>query len=193
MFDDLKDCLWLGCSDIPGAGDGAISPLFNILYHDNIANLVALSDINCLSAMQYAVDLCRVETIVIRGHYGCRGVATAVAERHFDFLSNWLNPVVRSADKYKFLLDGIADTSDRLDALCELNVIEQVAAASRTTVVREAWESGQILSVRGLILDGNNGFLEDFQLSMSKIESPMADYTAAIVSWAQRWNNSPRD
>ncbi|MFN0279386.1 MAG: carbonic anhydrase [Pyrinomonadaceae bacterium] len=188
MFDDIKDCLWIGCSDIPGAGDDAISPLSNILYHDNIANLVAVSDINCLSVIQYAVDLCRVETIVICGHYGCRGVATAVANRHFDFLSNWLNPVVGTAAKYSFVLDSISDTSDRLDALCELNVIEQVAAASRTTVVRDAWESGQILSVRGLILDETSGFLEDLQLSMSKIESPSAEYTAAIVSWAKRWN-----
>lgn len=188
MFDDIKDCLWISCSDIPRAGDDAISPLLKILYHDNIANLVAVSDINCLSAMQYAVDLCRVESIVICGHYGCRGVATAVTDRHFEFLSNWLNPVVGTAAKYRFLLDGIADTSDRLDALCELNVIEQVAAASRTTAVRDTWESGQNLSVHGLILDRHNRFIEDFHLSISEIDLPVAEHTAAIVALANRWN-----
>ncbi|MEQ1924069.1 MAG: carbonic anhydrase [Pyrinomonadaceae bacterium] len=187
MFDDIKNCLWIGCSDIPGAGDVAIPSLPKIIFHDNIANLVAVSDFNCLSAMQYAVDLCRVETIVICGHYGCRGVATAVADRHFDFLSNWLNPVVGVAAKYRFLLDRIADTSDRLDALCELNVIEQVAAASRTTAVRDTWESGQSLAVRGLIYNRHNRLVEDFQVSVSEIDSA-TEHKAAIATLAKRWN-----
>jgi len=187
MFDDIKDCLWIGCSDLPRTGGGGLSPPPRIIFHDNIANLVAAGDINCLSAMQYAVERCRVKTIVVCGHYGCRGVATALENRKFDFLSNWLNPVVRAAAKYKFLLDGIADTSDRLDALCELNVIEQVAAASRTTAVRDAWESGQSLAVRGLIYNRHNSLVEDFQVSVSEIDSA-TEHKAAIATLAKRWN-----
>jgi len=180
-------CFWIGCSDYPAASEIEGESASTIIFHDNIANLVPSTDINCLSAMHYAVESCCVKNIVICGHYGCRGVAAAVGNHKFDFLSNWLNPVVRAAAKYRFLLDGIADTSDRLDALCELNVIEQVAAASRTTAVRDAWESGQSLAVRGLIYDRHNRLVEDFQVRVSEIDSA-TEHEAAIATLAKRWN-----
>lgn len=103
MFDDIRNCLWIGCSDHPAACEIAGVPAQITVFHDNIANLIAATDINCLSAMQFAVEVCGVSSIVVCGHHGCRGVTTAIEDRRFDVLSNWLRPVVRLADKYKFL------------------------------------------------------------------------------------------
>ena len=187
MFDDIRDCLWIGCSDYPGVGDGAISPSPNIIFHDNIANLVTATDFNCLSAMQFAVEVYRVSIIVVCGHYGCRGVTTAIADRRFDVLSNWLRPVVRLADKYKFLIERIAEASDRLDALCELNVIDQVAAACSTTVVQKTWASGQNLSVHGLIYDRRTVLLADFHVCISGNDELSTEHAAAIAAFVRRW------
>lgn len=131
-------CFSIGCSDYPAASEIEGESASTIIFHDNIANLVPATDINCLSAMHYAVESCGVKNIVVCGHHGCRGVKAAIENPRLDVLSSWLRPVVRMADKYEFLLEHIADASNRVDSLCELNVIEQVAAASRATVVQEA-------------------------------------------------------
>lgn len=185
MFDDNRDCLWIGCSDNPGAG--AISPSPKMIFHDNIANLVAASDINCLSATQIAVEVYGVSSIVVCGHHGCRGVTTAIEDRRFDFLSNWLRPVVRLADKYKFLVERIVEAPDRLDALCELNVIEQVAAACSTTIVQETWASGQTLSVHGLIYDRRTVLRPDFHLCISGNDELSTEHAVAIAAFVRRW------
>ena len=125
----------------------------DILTHNNLANLINSTDMNCISAMQYAVEVLQVENIVICGHYGCKGVTTAIEGCGLDFLGNWLSPVVRIADKYKSLLDNISDKSMRIDVLCKLNVIEQVLNTCRTSVVKEAWLRGQKLTVSGIIYD----------------------------------------
>jgi carbonic anhydrase len=112
----------VGCSDYSANEIESIAPLV-IIFHDNIANLVHATDINCLMAIQYAVEVCRVQSIVVRGHHGCRGVGAAIENRGLDILSNWLRPVARLAAKYESLLEQITEASDRRDALCELNVI----------------------------------------------------------------------
>ena len=125
----------------------------DILIHNNLANLINSTDMNCISAMQYAVEILHFENIFICGHYGCRGVTTAIEGCRLDFLGNWFSPVVRIADKYKYLLDNIIDKSKRIDVLCKLNVIEQVLNTCRTSVVQEAWLRGQNLTVSGIIYD----------------------------------------
>jgi len=133
----------------------------DIVIHNNLANLVISTDMNCSSAMQYAVEILQVENILICGHYGCKGVTTAIEGCRHDFLGNWLRPVVRIADKYKYLLDDVIEKSERLDVLCKLNVIEQVLNTCRAPVVQDAWLLGQNLTVRGIIYDQRNGSFTD--------------------------------
>ena len=177
----------VGCSDYSADEIESVAPPV-IIFHDNIANLVVATDINCLTAMQYAVEVCRVQSIIIRGHHGCRGVAAAIENRGLNILSNWLRPVARLADKYESLLKQITDASDRLDALCELNVIEQVQAACRATVVQSAWKNNRKLSVNGLLDDRQTRLLENFQIRVSENDSLAAAYSAAIDDFAGRWN-----
>ncbi len=185
------DCFLIGCSDYPAAGEIALESSFAaFVYHDNIANLVAPTDFNCLSAMQFAVEVCRVKNIVVGGHYGCRGVRAATENHRHDILSHWLSPVVRLRDRYQFLLGHIA-AADRLDALCELNVIEQVAAASRTTVVRDAWAAGRELTVSGLVGDRRNIPLADFQIRVGAGDSVREKCAAAIADFERRWKLRP--
>lgn len=177
----------VGCSDYSAGEIESVAPPA-IIFHDNIANLIAATDINCLTAMQYAVEVCRVQSIVVRGHHGCRGVAAAIENRGLDILSNWLRPVARLAAEYESLLEQINKASDRRDALCELNVIEQVHAACRSTVTQTAWKNGRELSVNGLIDDRQNRLLENFQIRVSGNDSLDAAYSAAIADFAARWN-----
>ena len=186
------DCFLIGCSDYPAASEIALESSFAaFVYHDNIANLVAPTDFNCLSAMQFAVEVCRVKNIVVGGHHGCRGVRAATENRRHDILSHWLSPVVRLRDRYRFLLGRIADASDRLDALCELNVIEQVAAASRATVVRDAWAAGRELIVSGLVSDRRNIPLADFQICVGAGDSVQEKCAVAIADFERRWKLRP--
>lgn len=182
MFDDIKDCLWIGCSDYPE--EVAISP--KMIFHDNIANLVAAGDINCLSATQFAVEVCGVNTIVVCGHHGCWGVKAAIENPRLDVLSSWLRPVVRMADKYQSLLEHITEASNLIDALCELNVIEQVAAACRTKVVQDAWKNGRELSVRGLLYDRQNFLLTNLPVHISGNDALLTEHESAIAAFARR-------
>lgn len=177
----------VGCSDYSVGEIESVAPSA-IIFHDNIANLVIATDINCLTAMQYAVEVCRAQGIIIRGHHGCRGVAAAIENRGLNVLSNWLRFVARLANKYESLLEQITDASDRRDALCELNVIEQVHAACRATVVQAAWENNRKLSVSGLIDDRQNRLLENFQIRVGGNDSLVAAYSATIADFAARWN-----
>ena len=147
-------CFYVGCSEVdltPSEIESGAAQ--DLVIHNNLANLINSTDMNCISAMQYAVEILHFENIFICGHYGCRGVTTAIEGCRLDFLGNWFSPVVRIADKYKYLLDNIIDKSKRIDVLCKLNVIEQVLNTCRTSVVQEAWLRGQNLTVSGIIYD----------------------------------------
>ncbi len=177
---------FVGCSDYPAEEIERASPAVTI-FHNNIANLVAATDINCLLAMQYAVEVCRVENIVVVGHHGCRGVKAAIENIESCVLNSWLRPVMRLAGKYKILLEQIGDASDRLDALCELNVIEQLQAACSSTVVQAAWSKDRELLVSGLIYDRQNRLLESFYVHINGRDSLAAQYAAAIADFKRRW------
>ena len=154
----------------------------DILIHNNLANLINSTDMSCISAMEYAVEVLQVENIVICGHYGCKGVTTAVEGCGLDFLGNWLRPLVRIADRHKYLLDNIIDKSRRIDVLCKLNVIEQVLNTCRTSVVQEAWLRGQNLTVSGIIYDHKKNVFFHSLHPVSSNESIRKAYDESLVA-----------
>jgi carbonic anhydrase len=177
--------LWIGCSDsrVPatqlvglGAGD--------LFVHRNVANLVIHTDFNCLSVLQYAVDVLKVEHVIVCGHHGCGGVQAALHDHHFGLLDNWLRHVQDTVHHHASLLSKIADETERVNKLCELNVIEQVLNVSRTTIVETAWERGQELTVHGLIFGIKDGLLRDLGIRVANEDELTAAYESAIQTQA---------
>jgi carbonic anhydrase len=168
--------LWIGCSDsrVPATQLAGLAP-GEMFVHRNVANLVVHTDLNCLSVMQYAVEVLRVRHVIVCGHYGCGGVQAALEGASFGLIDNWLRHVQDVAAKHAAALEGAADTSARLRLLCELNVVEQVANVCRTTVVQTAWERGQELAVHGWVYGLDDGLLRDLDVC---ITCP-ADFDAA--------------
>ena len=167
--------LWIGCSDSRVPANQIVGLETGELFvHRNIANLVVHTDLNCLSVMQYAIDVLKVEHIIVCGHYGCGGVKTAMEEQDLGLIDSWLMYIQDVGYKYRKQLKAIDDPQLRFDRLCELNVIDQVHNACRTALVRDAWRRGQILSVHGLIYSLQDGRLRDMGLSItssSELES----------------------
>ena len=152
------DYLWIGCSDsrVPANEICGLLP-GEIFVHRNVANIVVHSDLNCLSVMQYAVDVLRVKHIIVVGHYGCGGVRAALENKKFGLIDNWLRHVQDVSMKYTDHLACYPDDSARVDRLCELNVIAQVLHAAETTVVQNAWERGQDLAIHGWVYGLKDG------------------------------------
>ena len=140
--------LWIGCADSRVPANEIVGLLPGELFvHRNVANVVVHSDLNCLSVMQFAVDVLKVEHIIVCGHYGCSGVSAALEQRRVGLADNWLHHVQDVHYKHEARVATVADTARRLDHLCELNVIEQVANVCQTTIVGDAWDRRQPLSV----------------------------------------------
>jgi carbonic anhydrase len=135
--------------------------------HRNVANVVAHTDLNCLSVIQYAVDVLRVKHIIVCGHYGCGGVNAAMNNSKLGLIDNWLRHIQDVAEKYESLLRGIEDKNARFEKLCELNVIEQSINVCQTTVVQSAWEEGLEFTVHGLIYSLKDGLLRDLNIGIS--------------------------
>jgi len=133
-----------------------------MFVHRNVANVVVHADLNCLSAIQFAVDVLRVGHVIVCGHYGCGGVLSALRDEKLGLVDNWLRHVQDVRRKHQAELDAMKDEADRHNRLCELNVIEQVINVSQTTVVRDAWARGQALAVHGWVYDIRDGLLRDF-------------------------------
>jgi carbonic anhydrase len=162
------DYLWIGCSDsrVPANQILDLKP-GDVFVHRNIANLVVHTDLNCLSVIQYAVDVLRVRHVIVCGHYGCGGVATALAGERHGLIDNWLRHVADVAEKHAAELDELSGER-RLARLCELNVREQVANVCDTTIVQDAWARGSDLTVHGLVYDVGDGLLRDLGVSRSR-------------------------
>jgi carbonic anhydrase len=160
--------LWIGCSDsrVPVNHIVGLQP-GDIFVHRNVANVVVHTDLNCLSAIQFAVDVLRIGHIIICGHYGCGGVLAALRDAKLGLIDNWLRHVQHVARKHRAELEGLATEEQRHHRLCELNVIEQVFHACQTTVVRSAWERGQSLAVHGWIYGLDDGLLRDLNMCIS--------------------------
>ena len=153
--------LWIGCADsrVPANQIVDLAP-GEIFVHRNIANLVVHTDLNCLSVIQYAVEVLRVKHIIVCGHYDCGGVAAALDDHEHGLIDNWLRHIEDVRNNYEEQLEGL-DREEKVNTLCELNIKEQVKNVCRTTIVQNAWKSGQDLSVHGWIYNIENGILED--------------------------------
>jgi carbonic anhydrase len=173
--------LWIGCSDsrVPATQLVGMAP-GEMFVHRNVANVVVHTDFNCLSVMQYAVDVLKVDHIIVCGHHGCGGVKAAMENSQLGLIDNWLRHVQDVLLEHKDLLAKIEDTDQRLDRLCELNVIEQVLNVGRTTIVQGAWQRGQELVVHGWIYGLEDGRLRDLGVSIDKAEGLTAVYRNAI-------------
>ncbi len=154
--------LWIGCADSRVPANQIVGLLPGELFvHRNVANVVVHSDLNCLSVMQFAVDVLRVEHIIVCGHYGCSGVSAALENRRVGLADNWLRHVQDVHHKHQTRVAAVTDAARRVDHLCELNVIEQVANVCQTTIVGDAWDRGQPLSVHGWVYGLDDGLVRD--------------------------------
>jgi len=172
--------LWIGCSDSRVPANEIVDLLpGEIFVHRNVANVVTHTDLNCLSVIQFAVDVLNVKHIIVVGHYGCGGVGAALRGDRIGLADNWLRHVqdVRQKHEARLMLD---DISQRADRLCELNVIEQAANVCQTTIVRDAWERGQPLQVHGWVYGLKDGLVRDTNFSVDKPEDAVTSYESAL-------------
>ena len=160
--------LWIGCSDsrVPANELLGMAP-GELFVHRNIANVVVHSDLNCLSVLQFAIDVLKVKHVIICGHYGCSGVHAAMVNTRVGLADNWLRHVQDVSQKHEKYLGEAMPTRERANRLCELNVVEQVVNTSQTTVVQDAWERGQQLTIHGWIYGVHDGLLRDLGMSVS--------------------------
>jgi carbonic anhydrase len=173
--------LWIGCSDSRVPANQIVGLLPGELFvHRNMANLVVHTDLNCLSVIQFAVDMLKVRHIIVCGHYGCSGVEAAAREDRLGLSDNWLRHVQDVRQKHQKYLAGGAGESAATDRLVELNVIEQVANVCQTTIARDAWERGQELAVHGWIYGIQDGLLRDLKITVTNLHETTAVYEAAI-------------
>ena len=171
--------LWIGCSDsrVPATQLAGMVP-GELFVHRNVANVVVHTDFNCLSVMQYAVDVLRVEHIIVCGHHGCGGVKAAMDNLQLGLIDNWLRHVQDVMHKHQELSN--LDEQKRFERLCGLNVIEQVLNVGRTTIVQSAWQRGQELAVHGWIYGIEDGLLRDLGVSIDNAEELDSAYRSAI-------------
>jgi carbonic anhydrase len=162
--------LWIGCADSRVPANEIVGLLPGEMFvHRNIANVVVHADLNCLSVLQFAVDVLKVQHVIVCGHYGCGGVGAALRDDRLGLVDNWLRHVQDVRWKHQQELERITGESERHNRLCELNVIEQVVNVSQTTIVRDAWARGQQLEVHGWIYDLRDGLLRDLKVSTSHL------------------------
>jgi len=180
------DYLWIGCSDSRVPANEIVNLLPGEMFvHRNVANVVVYTDLNCLSVMQYAVDVLKVRHIIVCGHYGCGGVGAALRGQRAGLVDNWLRHVQDIREKHAPLVASALE-EQRWDLLCELNVIEQAANVCQTTVVQDAWERGQPLTVHGWIYGLRDGLLHDLGVCASAENELTADYRAALAGLSER-------
>jgi carbonic anhydrase len=179
--------LWIGCSDsrVPANQITGLSP-GEVFVHRNVANVVVHADLNCLATIQFAVDMLKVEHIIVCGHYGCSGVQAALEGRRVGLADNWLRHVGDVANKHARALQAV-DAGRRHDLLCDLNVIEQVENVCQTTVVQDAWDRGQSLTVHGWLYGLSDGRLHDLELAIGHSDELRERYPLALEQAGARW------
>ena len=154
--------LWIGCSDSRVPANEIVGLLPGELFvHRNVANLVVHTDLNCLSVIQYAVDVLKVQHIIVCGHYGCGGVRAVVKKRELGLVNNWLRHLVDVNEKFSPLLDTLKNDEERAHRLCELNITEQVRNVCQSTIVQTAWKAKQKLTIHGWVYGLQDGLLRD--------------------------------
>jgi carbonic anhydrase len=172
--------LWIGCSDsrVPASEIVGLRP-GELFVHRNVANVVSQTDLNCLAVLQYAIEVLRIEHVIVCGHYGCGGVRAVLAGDQSGVVDEWLRPIHDIRDAHRPALDGLAQEGDRVDRLCELNVREQVWQVGRTVALRDAWRRGQRITIHGWIYGLNDGRLRDLECS---IDSPEGVEARAVTA-----------
>ncbi len=176
------DYLWIGCSDsrVPANQIVGLDP-GELFVHRNIANLVVHTDFNCLSVMQYAVDVLEVKHIIVCGHYNCGGVKAAMLNQlGLGLANNWLRHIQDVQQKHTSIINHIKDVEQRCNRLCELNVIEQVVNVCRTTVVQDAWERGLDLTIHGWVYGLSDGRLRDLAMCITKLKEVEKRYASTL-------------
>ncbi len=178
--------LWIGCADsrVPANQIVGLLP-GQIFVHRNVANVVVHTDLNCLSVVQFAVDVLKVKHIIVCGHYGCGGVRAALRGDQLGLIDNWLRHIVDVREKHRAGIAAIAEEAHRWDRLCELNVIEQVVNVCQTTIVRDAWALGQELSVHGWIYAVGDGLLRDLKMCVTGRDALAQRYEEALAHGRQ--------
>ena len=174
--------LWIGCSDSRVPANDLVDLLPGELFvHRNVANVVVHTDLNCLSVIQYAVDLLRVQHIIVVGHSGCGGVKAAMNNLRVGLADNWIRHVQDVRDRHAAWLATL-DTAQRLDALCELNVLEQALNVCQTTIVQDAWQRGQTVVVHGWVYGLHDGLLADLAMTVTGVPDIPAAYESALAA-----------
>ena len=178
--------MWIGCSDsrVPANQITGLDP-GEVFVHRNVANVVVPTDLNCLSTVQFAVDVLRIEHLMVVGHYGCGGVAAALRDKRVGLADNWLRHIKDVRDRHIGLLAALPE-AQRLDALCELNVIEQVMNVVQTTVVQDAWERGQAVTLHGWVYGLKDGLLQDLHMTVRANTDVDKAYREAIAEVGMR-------
>jgi carbonic anhydrase len=179
--------LWIGCADSRVPANDLVGLLPGELFvHRNVANVVVHSDLNCLSVIQFATDLLKVKHIIIVGHSGCGGVAAALHDTRIGLADNWIRHVQDVRNRHQAWLETI-DESQRVNALCELNVVEQALNACQTTIVQDAWHRNQELVIHGWVYGLHNGLLQDLHMTVTSAEETVPAYEKAIASVRSRY------
>ncbi|HEX8747093.1 MAG TPA: carbonate dehydratase [Pyrinomonadaceae bacterium] len=175
--------LWIGCADsrVPANEITGLLP-GEMFVHRNVANVVVHTDLNCLSVIQYAVEVLQVKHIIVCGHYGCGGVLAAMENKRHGLIDNWLRHIQDVAQKHKGQLEELNDITQKFKRLCELNVIEQVSNVCQTTIVENAWEQGQDLSVHGWVYGLETGLLHDLNICITSQDELKTHYLTSITS-----------
>ncbi len=179
----VPEYLWIGCSDsrVPANQITGLAP-GEVFVHRNVANIVVHADLNCLSVLQYAVDVLKVKHVIVCGHYGCGGVTAAHDNLKLGLIDNWLRHVQDVGQKHRDALNVIQTRELRIARLCELNVIEQAVNVAQTTVVQDAWARGQELTVHGWAYDLKDGVIRDLKMSMEAPGDLEDCYATALAS-----------
>lgn len=173
--------LWIGCADSRVPANEIVGLLPGEMFvHRNVANMVVHTDLNCLSVMQYAVDVLKVKDIIVVGHYGCGGVRAAFQKKRLGLIDNWLRHLQDVHAKHADSLKSLKDLSAQLDRLCELNVLEQVANVCQTSIVLDAWERSQPLTVHGWVYGLHDGLLRDLGMTVSNAKESAPAYAKAL-------------
>jgi carbonic anhydrase len=185
--------MWIGCADsrVPANEITGLDP-GEVFVHRNVANVVVHSDLNCLSVIQFAIDLLQVKHIIVVGHYGCSGVRAALEDRRIGIADIWLRHVHDVRRKHQVFIESLPDDETRLRALCELNVLEQALNVCETTVVGDAWSRGQTVVVHGWIYGLHNGLLEDLRMTVHEPGSVGAAYGLALGALKDRYTGRRR-
>lgn len=179
------DYLWIGCADSRVPANEIVGLLPGELFvHRNVANVVVHTDLNCLSVLQYAVDVLEVEHVIVCGHYGCGGVRSALNNDRLGLIDNWLRHVQDVMKKHRARIDELPDETSRLHRLCELNVIEQVLSVGETTIVQSAWDRGKALEIHGWIYDLHDGLLKDLAVCVNSPQE-FAEVYRAVAEGAR--------